>query len=309
MTTLTRIVAAARQRVGTAQAHPAARWLSPVLGLAMLGALALQVGEIGWGTVARVWPTSPLFYLVFLLMYLGPIAGELAIYRRLWGVGVADAPMFLRKRVMNEALMGYSGEAYAVWWASRRPAGRFSAMAAVKDVNLVSGVIGNAAAIALLAATLLFADGARLAEAAAAVSGRAILITLAIMGAVILFLVAKPSLFSLPRRELAFIAGVHTLRVIAGVLFIVLLWDIALPGVALGLWLALAAWRNLFGRLPFLPNKELLFANLAIVALGRDGREVAALLALTAAMTLVAHLVTMLACAAPRRAAAPALTA
>jgi hypothetical protein len=72
------------------------------------------------------------------------------------------------------------------------------------------------------------------------------------------------------------------------------LWATALPGIVWGVWLALAAWRNFIQRLPFVPNKDLLFVNLAILALGTAGREVAALLALTAALTVLAHAATAL---------------
>ena len=296
-----------RCRAWLAQAvtHRHARWLSPALGVAMLAVLVLQIGDIGWSTLARVWPTGPLFYLLFVVAYLGPIVGEIAIYRRLWGVSWHDAPMFLRKRVMNEALFGYSGEAYAVWWAGRRQPGRFSPIAAVKDVNLVSGLVGNVATFALLAATLLFADGARLATAAAAASGSAIAVALAVVALVIAVVLLKPRLFTLPRRELRFISGVHLVRLVIGIAMTMFLWAVALPGVAWGLWLTLAAWRTFIQRLPFVPNKELLFVNLAILALGDPGREVAALLVLMAALTMLAHLAVFLLGAARPRAATP----
>lgn len=302
LTTLRPRLDAARAWLGRASDHRHARWLSPALGVAMLGALALQVAEIGWGTLARVWPASPLFYLMFAAAYLGPIACEIAIYRRLWGVSWHDAPMFLKKRVMNEALIGYSGEAYALWWARRRPAGRYSALAAVKDTNLVSGLVGNIFTFALLAATLLLADGARLASAAAAASGPAIAAALGVIAAVVAFVLLKPRLFTLPRAELGFIAAVQVARVATGVAMTMALWALAMPGVAWGLWLTLVAWRTFIGRLPFVPNKELLFVNLAILALGDGGREVAALLVLMAALTMLAHLVVALALSAPRRA-------
>ena len=286
--------ARARRAVARLEQSRAAPWLGPLLGLAMLALLAVQLGDIGWDRVAAVWPSSPWFYLLFVVFYLSPVAAEVAIYRRLWGVGWRDWPMFARKRVMNEALLGYSGEAYSLLWARGRPGLRHPPFAAVKDVNLLSGLVGNIATFGLLALTLLMADGARMAEAAAAASGRAIAAALAVLAGVIAFVLLKPRLFSLPLRERGWITGVHVLRFCAGVLCMMALWAMALPGVAWGVWLALAAWRNFIQRLPFLPNKDLLFVNLAILTLGGTGREVAALLALTAMLTVVAHALTAL---------------
>lgn len=280
-----------RARAGLARVERSrlAPWLGPLMGLAMLALLAVQVGDIGWDAVAAIWPSSPWFYLLFAAFYLSPVVADVVIYRRLWGVSWADWPMFARKRVMNDALLGYSGEAYSLLWARGRTDLRHPAFAVVKDVNLLSGLVANIATFALLALTLMMADGARMAEAAAASSGRAIAVALAVLAAVIAFVLLKPRLFSLPASERWWITGVHVLRFGAGVLSMMVLWAIALPGVAWGVWLALAAWRNFIQRLPFVPNKDLLFVNLAILALGAAGREVAALLALTAALTVVAH--------------------
>ncbi len=277
----------------------AARLIPAALGLLMVILLVIQVRAIGWDTIARVWPSSRLFYLLFAGSYIGPIATEIIIYRRLWNVGVDVAPVFFRKRVMNEALFGYSGEAYAVWWANSHASSRYTPLQVVKDVNILSGIVSNLGTLALLGATLLLADGVRLASAASAARGPAMLGAMAFLLAVTLFLLIKPKLFSLPPRTRAFIAAMHTLRLVTGVMMMMALWSVALPGHGLALWLTLAAWRNFIARLPFLPQKDLLFVNLAILALGHSGRDVAAILALVSAMTLVAHLAVALIGAIP----------
>ena len=271
----------------------------PALGLLMIGLLIVQVRAIGWSTIARVWPSSPWFYLLFAGSYIGPILTEIIIYRRLWHVGLGSAPFFLRKRVMNEALFGYSGEAYAVWWANNRARGPYTPLQVVKDVNLLSGIVSNLGTLALCAATLLLADGVRLASAASAARGPAIIGAMAFLFVVTLFLLLRPKLFSLPPATRAFIGAMHALRLVTGVMMMMALWSIALPGHGLALWLTLAAWRNFIARLPFIPQKDLLFVNLAILALGHGGRDVAAILALVSAMTLVAHLTVALIGAIP----------
>lgn len=280
-------------------AHPVARFAPGLLGLTMVVLLVVQVRAIGWDTIARVWPSSPTFYALFAASYFGPILFEIFIYRRLWNIGLSAAPMFFRKRVMNEALFGYSGEAYAVWWAKRNARGPFDALSVVKDVNLLSGIVSNLGTLALLAATLALSNGIRLASAAAAARGPAIFGAMAFILAVTLFILLRPKLFSLPPAKRAFIAAMHTVRLVTGVMMMMALWSVALPGHDLALWLTLAAWRNFIARLPFVPNKDLLFVNLAILSLGHAGREVSAILALVSAMTLSSHLLVALIGALP----------
>ena len=277
----------------------ALRFVPPALGLLMAGLLVVQVRAIGWDTIARVWPSSPWFYALFAGSYIGPILTELLIYGRLWHVGAEATPVFLRKRVMNEALFGYSGEAYAVWWANGRASGPYTPLQVVKDVNILSGLVSNIGTLGLCAATLLLADGVKLASAASAARGPALLGAMAFLLVVTLFLLLRPKLFSLPSRLRVFIGSLHTLRLVTGVMMMMALWSVALPGHGLALWLTLAAWRNFIARLPFVPQKDLLFVNLAILALGHAGRDVAAILALVSAMTLVAHLTVALIGAIP----------
>lgn len=278
---------------------PVLRLVPPALGLLMVALLVIQVRHIGWATIARVWPSSPWFYALFAASYIGPILTEIVIYRRLWNVGLSSAPFFLRKRVMNEALFGYSGEAYAVWWAKTHARGPYTPLEVVKDVNILSGIVSNLGTLALCAATLLFADGVKLASAASAARGPAILGAMAFLVIVTAFLMFRPKLFSLPPATRRFIAALHTLRLVTGVMMMMALWSVALPGHGLALWLTLAAWRNFIARLPFVPQKDLLFVNLAILALGSAGRDVAAILALVSAMTLMAHLMTAMIGAIP----------
>jgi len=53
-------------------------------------------------------------------------------------------------------------------------------------------------------------------------------------------------------------------------------------------WLFLATLRMLVSRLPLVPNKDLLFAGVAVVALGHE-RDIGELMALMAALILTSH--------------------
>ena len=66
-------------------------------------------------------------------------------------------------------------------------------------------------------------------------------------------------------------------------------WHLALPGVALQWWLLLATLRMLLSRLPLLPNKDIVFAGLAVFLIGHDA-EIGALMTLMASLILCTHL-------------------
>jgi hypothetical protein len=67
------------------------------------------------------------------------------------------------------------------------------------------------------------------------------------------------------------------------------MWHEVLPTVAMSWWLLLAVLRQLLSRLPLLPNKDLVFAGLAVFLIGRDV-ELAALMAMMASLLLAAHI-------------------
>ena len=93
--------------------------------------------------------------------------------------------------------------------------------------------------------------------------------------------------------ETALEHGALGARLIGGAFFLALAWALAMPTVALGTWLFLSAGRMLFSRLPLLPNKDLLFANFAILMIGQD-QALSELIAFTAAAVLLVHAVLVL---------------
>ena len=62
-----------------------------------------------------------------------------------------------------------------------------------------------------------------------------------------------------------------------------------LPEVPLTWWLYLSTLRLLVSRLPLMPNKDLLFAGIAVVVLGHE-RDIGALMTLMAGLILATHL-------------------
>lgn len=260
------------------------RWLSIAISGALLVAIVLHLDRLGSARLRAAIPVAPGFWLAFAAYYLALPTSEWIIFRRLWKLPAAGFAALLRKLVSNEVLMGYSGELAFYSWARRRSGLTSAPFGAIKDVSVLSALAGNLVTLAMMAAAwpLLGALNMGLAPREIAFS-MAVMIALSVL--VALF---NRRIFSLPARDLRFIFGIHILRLAATTTLAGLMWHFALPGVGISLWVLLAAMHLLVTRLPFVPNKDLVFAGVALFVIGHD-RQVVELIALIATMILAAH--------------------
>jgi hypothetical protein len=263
------------------------RWpvlLATVLSVAMLVGVGYELFADGLAGIRRVTPTSSGFYLFFLASYFMLPVCDFVIFRRLWNVPPAAFGALNRKRIANDILIGYTGDAYFYAWARARLEMVAAPFGAVKDVTIVSGITGNVTALLLGAVALPLGYQLIAPEVVSAMIWSLAFAT-ALSLALLLF---SKRVFSLPRRDLWFIFWVDLLRIGGSCVTVALAWACVIPSVSLGMWLFLVAGRQLVSRLPFLPNKDLLFANFAILVIGHD-RALSDLMAFTAASTLVMH--------------------
>ena len=261
------------------------RWpvmLSGALSLALLAGLARELIGGGLGALDAALPTDPGFYFAFLAIYAVQPLSDYVIFRRLWGLPLAGIAPILRKMVANEMLLGYSGEAYFYAWARQRAQMVAAPFGAVKDVMILSAMAGNLMTLAMTALALPWLPPVYL---------HPMLIGMGVVVAMSLpFLIFSRRVFSLDRRTLWWVFGVHTGRLAASSLFIAFAWHFALPGTAIGAWLVLSATRMMVSRLPFIPNKDLVFSTVTIVLLGENS-ALSSLMAFTAAAILLTHVV------------------
>ena len=260
--------------------------LAGALTLLMMAGLARELLDHGLVALSRTVPTSPLYYIPFALLYMSPPTFDWIIFRKLWGIPPSGLVALLKKRVANEVVFGYSGEAYFYAWARARMTMVAAPFGAVKDVSILSAVAGNAITLAMIALALPFASALLSPDQFRTVAGSAAVV----IAMSLPFLLFSKRVFSLGPRTLWWVFGVHCTRLIVGSTLIALAWHFAMPDVAVGTWLFLAAARLLVSRLPLVPNKDLLFANLAILIIGQGG-ALTDLIAFTAALTLLAHIV------------------
>ena len=264
------------------------RWptiLGALLTIAMIVGLGRELFGSGLIGLRRATPVSPFFYLCFTLLYLASPVGDLLIFRSLWRIPWLGGFIALnKKRVANDVVLGYSGEAYFYAWARARGQMVAAPFGAVKDVAILSGIAGNAATILLCLIALPLGYQLIPPPYLRAVIGSA---TLTMVISVTILALSK-RVFSLPRRRLRVVFGIHCLRIAVSTVLLALCWHFAMPSVTVFMWLFLSAARLLVSRLPFLPNKDLLFANLAILLIGQD-RALSEMIAFTAALTLLVH--------------------
>jgi hypothetical protein len=260
-------------------------WLSRILSGAFLIAIVLQLGQIDAKQLHNALPQNLWFLPVLLALYFALPVADWIIFRRLWALPASGFFILLAKRIGNEVLISYSGEVYFYLWARKRTDLSAAPFGAIKDVNILSALAANLVALLLLLLTYPFVSQLHL----GAYTDASVLFAAAMLSASFLILFFSRRVFTLERKQLWWIFGVHILRLSAGVFLCAWLWFIILPGPHFGFWLVLSMIRLLVGRLPFLPNKEALFAVIAVFLVGQDS-AVSTLITLTATAILALHI-------------------
>lgn len=269
------------------------RWptiIGALLTIAMLVGLGRELFGSGLAGLTRTVPRDPRFYVAFAGVYFTLPVFDYLIFRKLWGIPLSGLVALIKKRIANEVVIGYSGEAYFYAWARAKAQFVAAPFGAVKDVSILSAIAGNAITLTMIAVALPVGRHLIPPEMMRYVYG-----SLAIVfGTSIPFLIFSKRVFSLDRGQLWWVFGAHIVRSVLGSLFLALAWHFALPAVSIGLWVFLSAGRLLFSRLPLLPNKDLLFANFAILFIGQEG-ALSELIAFTAAAVLLVHVILIVA--------------
>lgn len=261
-----------------------ARWFARTVSVLLLAIVVFQLNALDLAAIEGLLDQQPGFWLAFAAVYFALPVADWVIFRRLWQLPLAGFGPILRKRITNELFLSYSGEVYFYFWARRRAGLTNAPFGAIKDVNIISALVANGVTLALLGFAYPYLTELFPGELDTIVPV-SIAVILAITSVAFLF---RQRLFTLTRRELIWVGGVHTARILATTGLLALVWHLAMPAAPLGLWLQLSALRLVVTRLPMLPSKDLLFTGIAIFLLGSDN-QVSALLGLTAALMFALH--------------------
>lgn len=266
---------------------PWLRWTGPILSIAIILVVARFLGRADLISLGQLLPASAAFWVgMALLLSIQPIA-DYVIFRGLWPLPLRGGLVaLLRKSASNELLFGYSGELQFYLWARRNAPIPGSPFGAVRDVAVLSALAGNIVTLVLLLAALALPGPLEFGAMNAPVLWSGVFLVGSSM-AVMLF---RHRLFAVSRKQFWRIAAIHTARSIAVTVMFGLLWAMVMPGASLGWWLLLSAARQFVTRLPFLPNKDLVFAGLAAGML-RNVPNVADTVALVAGVVFAGQVV------------------
>jgi hypothetical protein len=261
------------------------RWAGPIVSLLILIVALDQFRDIDPRKLWSMLPASFAFWAAFMLYYLaGPIS-EWVIFRRLWAIPAEGFAALLRKLVSNEILLGYLGEVTFYAWARRTTGITTAPFGAIKDVTILSALVGNGVTLLMVALALPLLGAVDAGMNRWEVGGSILFVLASSLVAMLL----RKRLFTLPRHELWIVAAIHLARIVATTVLAAAMWHLLLPGISVSWWLLLGTLRQLVSRLPFLPNKDVVFASMAALLIGRDS-EIVAAMALMASLILAAHL-------------------
>ncbi len=270
-------------------------WARRIMLAAIIAYLFYRLTQIGWTDIAGHLPASPLFYLFSVAIFLTVPLSETLNYRLITGKRIANGlKIFSRKRVYNDALVSYTGEAYLVGKLANQPGfDQRRALIAVKDNNLVSALVSNSWAILLVAALFIFGKPdilQKLWDLSPVLIGGFVVICLIIYALVILFF---RRLSALPPLKLVQVTAVHSGKVLVVAGLQVAQWASALPATPVLTWLMFLTVQTLVKRIPGLPNGDLVFLGVGLSLAGFAGGaalQVSAMLLAATAMTQLVQL-------------------
>ena len=284
-----------RRRLAHPVSQAALRGLR-IAGMALvLGFLAYQLAAIGWAQVLTALPTNPAFYLLFALSYACLPMTEILIYEVCWRRPLwAHAWPFFVKRAYNFGVFDMSGEAYFGFWAHQRlKLGLRPVLSAVKDVNLLSGASSNLAT-PLLLAWFYWAggEGKQALGLDASLQGWVFGSVGAIALGTLIAAAFQSRFMSTSGRASLIILALHTLRLGLGMLLQAWSWALVFPSTAFSVWLAFVIAQLVLSRIPFVPNRDLLFLGLSLnmaKAVDAPQAAVAGMFVMAAALTQCAN--------------------
>lgn len=242
------------------------KWLKRLINIGVLAWLVYELTEIGWGEVWRSLPTQPLFYLLFLGMFFQLPFFEIFIYRITWAFNaVKSIPIFLLKSVYNKDVLGYSGEVYFFLWARNQlDLGSTDIFKIIKDNNIISSIASTLFSLALLS-IFLFTDQIKILEWIADQNQyyfyAGILLVVII---VVLFIRFRHYVISMPLKTAYKIFSIQMFRLFLIQVFNLLMYYIVLPDTPLYIWFTYIAVEIILSRIPFLPNRDLIFTGMSI---------------------------------------------
>lgn len=243
-----------------------ATWSRRVLNIGIFIWLMYALTDIGWAEIWNSLPTQPLFYLIFLISFFQLPLFEIWIYRITWQFNsMRSLPVFLKKKIYNKDVLGYSGEVWFYSWARKHlNVPDREILLIIKDNNIISSVASTLVALAVIALLLLAGQIVILEW----IMDQSQLWFWAGLGLTLLliFLMVRfrHYVISMDLKAAYKIFSVQIFRLLMLKVLNVLMYVVVLPDVALNVWFTLLAIEIILTRIPFLPNRDLIFVGISV---------------------------------------------
>lgn len=285
-------------RIKAVTEHPvgavALVWLKRALFVGIVYILWRQISSIGWSQVLSSLPTSPLFYLFCAARYALTPAFETQTFRIIWRRPMGQHFwVFMRKRVYNQGVAGYSGEGFLTLWAHRNLGWPTKeVLFSIKDANLLSGLSANIVTIGLVITAFATGLVGPLIESIPQ-GGLLLLIGTAVPSILVIgVLLLRKKVIHLTWPDTRSVLAWHGIRHLVQILLAIAMYAAAIPGVPLLVWLSFVVLFMVLTRIPFLPNQDLVYlaAALAVTSsVGVPAEIMAGVLVCEAALMQIAN--------------------
>jgi hypothetical protein len=262
--------------------------------VAVISYLIYKITTIGWNELWNALPGAPMFYLLFIGIYVTLPVVESAIYRHAWRLPYFKIlPAVQQKRVYNSEVAGYSGELFLLMWARKSTdLAESEVWRSIKDNTIISSMATTSFAVVLLVyflvageLNLLDSDTTSWAVVGAAV----------IAGIISSLIILRKRIFHLPGRSLVIVGGFHLTRILAVNSMQLLQWMVILPEVSLSVWITYLSVKILISWLPMLPAKDMFFLGASFElsrAMDVSAADVAGMLLVASALNRIINTAT-----------------
>lgn len=252
-----------RSRVEELVETPAAKrtiaGLRYVVAAGVIGYLLFSLSSIGWGNLLREMPRTPWFYVLVVAMYFLLPVFETIVYRFfLPARRLALLSVFIRKKVLNMDLMGYSGEVFFLFWVKERLGiARTRMIRIMIDMGITSSM-GGLTASGLLLGFLLFFDVLPL-DMLVGDTDRTLILGALLIAAVVVIAgyQFRHTIFKLPGTTILGLYSAHVGRFMVIYVLQIMQWWVVLPDVSFVVWGTMLAIWTVTNRLPFLVTRDL----------------------------------------------------
>ena len=240
--------------------------LRTVLGIAVVGLLVWQLSNIGWREVISEMPKTPWFYVTVAVMYVTLPIFETGIYGTFFSAPRrALFSVFVRKKVLNSDLVGYSGDVFVLFWLKERLNLTEGKVLRFMVDNGITSSLGAFSATGILFGILLTTGSIRIGDFIG--DNDPMLILGAILLAAVLIAVAyrfRRTIFSLSGKAVLGIYLAHFIRFMLNFAMQITQWWVVLPDMPFHVWGTMLAIVTISNRLPFVPARDLLAASLIL---------------------------------------------